>query len=62
KLSLARSPGRYNSIYGAGNTAYELGDMMTAKKYFSQLVENAAGGNSQRASLDDARTKLASIN
>ena len=33
KLSLERSPGRYNSIYGAGKTAYELGDIETAKKY-----------------------------
>lgn len=62
KLSLERSPGRYNSIYGAGNTAYELGDMETAKKYFSLLIDNAAGGNSQRTTLADARTKLAALN
>lgn len=62
KLSLERSPGRYNSIYGAGITAYELGDMENAKKYFSLLVENAEGGNSKRETLNDARMKLASIN
>lgn len=62
KLSLERSPGRYNSIYGAGITAYELGDMETAKEYFSMLIENAEGGNSKRESLSDARMKLASLN
>ncbi|MBT6031761.1 MAG: hypothetical protein HOH19_04240 [Kordiimonadaceae bacterium] len=62
KLSLKRSPGRYNSIYGVGNTAYELGDMETAKKYFSLLIENSEGGNSSRATLADARTKLATLN
>lgn len=62
KLSLERSPGRYNSIYGAGHTAYELGDMETAKKYFSLLISNAEGGNSQRATLADARVKLAALN
>ena len=62
KLSLERSPGRYNSIYGAGITAYELGDMETAKEYFSMLIENAEGGNSNRETLSDARMKLASLN
>ena len=62
KLSLERSPGRYNSIYGAGKTAYELGDIETAKKYFTLLIENAAGGNSERPTLADARTKLAAFN
>ncbi|MDG1438375.1 MAG: hypothetical protein P8P98_05310 [Emcibacteraceae bacterium] len=62
KLSLERSPGRYNSIYGAGNTAYELGDTEAAKNYFSLLIKNAEGGNSSRATLDDARTKLALLN
>ena len=62
KLSLKRSPGRYNSIYGAGVTAFELGDMEAAKEYFNLLIDNAEGGNSKRASLSDARTKLASIN
>ena len=61
KLSLDRSPGRYNSIYGAGITAYELGDMETAKTYFSLLIDNAEGGNSKRATLADARIKLASL-
>ena len=62
KLSLERSPGRYNSIYGAGISAYDLGNMEAAKKYFSLLIENAEGGNSQRATLADARMKLASLN
>ncbi|MBL4603019.1 MAG: hypothetical protein JKY84_09740 [Emcibacteraceae bacterium] len=61
-LSLARSPGRYNSIYGAAITAYGLGDMDVAKMYFALLVENAEGGNSTRSTLADARMKLASLN
>lgn len=62
KLSLERSPGRYNSIYGAGMTAFELGDMDSARKYFTLLIENAEGGNSKRESLNDAKMKLASLN
>ena len=62
KLSLKRSPGRYNSIYGAGTTAYKLGDLEAAKKYFSLLITNAEGGSSSRATLDDARTILATLN
>ena len=62
KLSLERSPGRYNSIYGAAITAFELGDMGSAKKYFSLLIENAEGGNSKRETLSDAKMKLASLN
>lgn len=62
KLSLERSPGRYNSIYGAAITAFELGDKGSAKKYFSLLIENAEGGNSKRETLSDAKMKLASLN
>lgn len=62
KLSLERSPGRYNSIYGAGITAFELGDMENAKKYFSLLIENADGASSERETLSDAKMKLASLN
>ncbi len=62
KLSLERSPGRYNSIYGAGITAYQLGDIEAASKYFTMLIDNAEGGSSTRETLADARTKLASLN
>lgn len=61
-LTLARSPGRYNSIYGAAKTAHELGDMETAKMYFELLIENAEGATSSRPTLEDARQVLASLN
>ena len=61
-LSLARSPGRYNSIYGAAKTAHALGDMEAAKTYFAKLIENAEGATSSRPSLADAKQMLASLN
>jgi tetratricopeptide (TPR) repeat protein len=61
KLSLERSPGRYNSLYGAGKTAYEMGDTDAARKYFALLIENTEGASSFRASLSDARTILESL-
>ena len=47
---------------GAGTTAYKLGDLETAKKYFSLLITNAEGGSSSRTTLEDARTILATLN
>ena len=61
KLSLVRTPGRYNSIYGAGKTAYELGDFETAKMYLDMLLTNAEGAVSSRPNLVEAQKMLASI-
>lgn len=61
-LSLKRSPGRYNSIYGAAKTAHALGDMETAKMYFAMLVDNVGEAKSTRETLVDARAILASLN
>lgn len=61
KLSLMRTPGRYNSIYGAGKTAYELGDMETAKMYFGLLLENAKGSVSSRSNLAEVSKIMAAI-
>ncbi len=61
KLALVRTPGRYNSIYVAGKTAFELGDTETAKMYFKLLLENSEGAESSRPSLDEARKLVAAI-
>lgn len=60
-LTLARSPGRYNSIYGAAKTAEVLGDNHTARVYYTKLLEIAEGASSNRTTLDEARQTLAAL-
>ncbi len=61
-LTLARSPGRYNSLYGAAMTAHALGDSESARKYFTLLLENVEGATSTRPEIDNVRNTLASLN
>ncbi len=61
-LSLARSPGRFNSIYGAAMTAHALGDEQTARRYFTLLLANVEGATSTRPIINDVRNTLAALN
>ncbi len=61
KLALVRTPGRYNSIYGAGKTAFDMGDTKVAQKYFNMLLKNTEGAVSSRPSLDEVRKMIAAI-
>jgi tetratricopeptide (TPR) repeat protein len=61
KLALVRTPGRYNSIYGAGKTAFEMGDTEVAQQYFNMLLKNTEGAVSSRPSLDEVRRLIAAI-
>jgi tetratricopeptide (TPR) repeat protein len=39
RLSLETNPNRFNSIYGCGIAAEQLGETQLAKEYFTNLIE-----------------------
>jgi tetratricopeptide (TPR) repeat protein len=53
KASLVTSPGRFNSLYGAGKAAASAKKRADARKYFEQLI--AIAGASERAELSEAK-------
>ncbi len=55
RTALERSPGRFNSLYGAGRAAEESGDRVTATTYYRQLLEITAGADSDRPALRHAK-------
>jgi len=42
QAALARTPNRFDSLYGAGLAAQASGELATARKYFSMLLENCS--------------------
>lgn len=59
RASLARSPNRFNSLYGVGEAASSLGDDATATAYYSHLAEMTAGSGADWPRLQAARAFLA---
>jgi tetratricopeptide (TPR) repeat protein len=57
--ALDRSPGRFNSLYGAGRAAEHAGDTERATSYYGQLVENCREAETSRPRLLHARAFLA---
>jgi len=53
--ALARSPGRFNSLYGAGRAAELKGDLEIAHDYYDRLVEASVGAGNKRPRLAHAR-------
>lgn len=58
RTALIRSPGRYNSLLGAGTAAMNMGDNATARQYFYTLLENTSEAGELRASLVEARVLI----
>lgn len=56
--ALERSPGRFNSLYGAGRAAALGGDTGKAEAYYGALVENCARADAPRPRLQQARAFL----
>jgi hypothetical protein len=46
--ALDRSPGRFNSLYGAGRAAEHAGDTERATSYYGQLVANCREADTSR--------------
>ncbi len=57
--ALARSPNRFNSLYGAGRAAELAGNAELALRYYGQLLEQAGEGESARPRLAHAREMVA---
>jgi tetratricopeptide (TPR) repeat protein len=55
ETSLARSPNRFNSLYGAGRAAELKGDAEVARDYYGRLVELSSEAGSGRERLAHAR-------
>ncbi|MBN1240535.1 MAG: hypothetical protein JXB36_18680 [Gammaproteobacteria bacterium] len=58
EASLAKEPGRFRGLFGAGLAAETAGDHATARRYFRIMLENARGADSARAGLRHARSYL----
>ncbi|HKX29100.1 MAG TPA: hypothetical protein VJ302_15505 [Blastocatellia bacterium] len=59
EASLANSPNRYNGIYGAAHAAELLGDMESAKNYYTKLLALCGRAEGGRPELAKARSFLA---
>jgi tetratricopeptide (TPR) repeat protein len=53
---LAHKTNRFDSLYGAGSSAFAIGDIATAKVYYEQLLAVAKG--EERPELITARTRM----
>ena len=58
EIALERSPNRFNSLYGAGRAAELSEDAETALRYYQELVEVTADGETERERLKHARAYL----
>jgi tetratricopeptide (TPR) repeat protein len=59
EAGLKTSPGRLDSILGAGVAAEAAGQPALARKYYEQAVAQTAGGDTQRPELERAKRFLA---
>lgn len=55
RASLARSPNRFNSLYGVGAAAAAMGDEATATAYYGRLAEMTADARADWPRLQTAR-------
>ena len=58
RRALARSPKRFNSVFGAGQAADGMGDAATARRYFEELLSIASGSEKHRPAVAVAREYL----
>jgi tetratricopeptide (TPR) repeat protein len=60
EATLAVSPNRFNSLYGAAQAAAKSGDKEKARSMYGQLVSQCSRGDSERPELVQAKSFLAS--
>ena len=58
EASLKNDPGRFDSLYGAARAAAAVHKNEKAREYYSQLVTNCKGSQSERAELKYAREEM----
>ncbi|MDH3620583.1 MAG: tetratricopeptide repeat protein [Gammaproteobacteria bacterium] len=56
RSALQRAPGRYNGLYGAGQSARAAGDDSVAVEYFTELLLIADNAENHRRDIDDVRS------
>ena len=59
--TLKTNPGRFNALYGAAQAAQAAGKNDKAKEYYSQLIKNCDGSQSERAELKLAREEIGKL-
>ena len=59
KMSLSRTPNRFNSLYGAALAARELGREALAMEYFEQLIKVCSRADTDREELKYAKVFVA---
>ena len=57
KVSLERTPNRFNSLFGAGQAAEAMGDFDTARDYYAQIVAISGDADTGRTELAYARSQ-----
>ena len=58
EASLKNDPGRFDSLYGAARAAEAVHKNDKAREYYSQLLRNCKGSQSERAELKYAREEM----
>jgi tetratricopeptide (TPR) repeat protein len=58
QATLKTNPGRFNALFGAARSAEAAGKTDKAKDYYSQLVKNCDGSQSERSELKYARERV----
>jgi tetratricopeptide (TPR) repeat protein len=58
EAALERSPGRFNSLYGAGRAAEQAGDGEMAAKYYQELIDGSGEAAAARDRYAHARSYL----
>jgi len=59
EISLKTDPNRFNGLYGAAKAASALEQKDKAASYYTQLLKNCTGVQSDRPELEQARTLAA---
>lgn len=59
EAALARSPNRFNGLYGAAHAAELAGDQERAALHYAHLIENTISGDTERSRLRAARAFMA---
>ena len=58
EASIAKEPNRFRGLYGAATAARQAGDAARARRYYAQLLDVAAAGDTARPELLEARGVL----
>ncbi len=61
EASLDSRPGRFNSLYGAFNSSFKIGNIQKSKQYFKLMLDLVSNSEGERTELTDARELMKSL-